>query len=399
MYRKAILFSAVVALIACIGSPEEAANGSAVELSLKSPHQGIEAPVEFQKPPTVDADVVNLSLGDKSLLAQTAPLLFSSPGNRIRYGLCSILPAGLDGERAQVSPSESTSSSFEFEELVGGRLQLAEEGLPVLVYNFGIQGRQGVPEDRDRSSYIHPVYDLSGVPLTDDFPEDHYHHRGLSWMWPKVGILGELNDLWHVRGVYQRFDQWLYRGSGPVCATLGVKNNWIHKDQKVVEEWVWIRVYRKLYSGRAIDVSLTWRAKVPITLRGADERGYGGLCFRLAPRNDAVITTSAGKLEEDSDLQPMPWADYSGVFEAAEDTSGVAIFQHVENPDFPAGWCLRYYGFLGVSWPGMDVVLLEPNEPLTLRFRIWIHRGEMSEGQVAEAYSVFSTPPVLNLEP
>lgn len=161
----------------------------------------------------------------------------------------------------------------------------------------------------------------------------------------------------------------------------------------MVDEWVWVRVFAAGKRGRAIDLNLTWQAREEILIQGQEEKGYGGLCFRVAPRGHAVITTPSGRLLEDSDLQPFPWADYSGVFGRNQETSGVAIFQHSSNLDFPAGWCLRYYGFLGVSWPGIDPYVLEPGQPITMRFRIWIHDGDARNGAVEQAYAGFSSLP------
>ena len=77
--------------------------------------------------------------------------------------------------------------------------------------------------------------------------------------------------------------------------------------------------------------------------------------------------------------------------------SGAAIFQHASNPRCPAGWCLRHYGFIGVSWPGVEVVHLEPGQTLTLRFRVWVHDGDAQAGKVPEAYELFAQPPSLSL--
>ena len=32
-----------------------------------------------------------------------------------------------------------------------------------------------------RANYIHPLYGLDGEVLTEDFPRDHPHHRGVFW--------------------------------------------------------------------------------------------------------------------------------------------------------------------------------------------------------------------------
>jgi hypothetical protein len=89
----------------------------------------------------------------------------------------------------------------------------------------------------------------------------------------------------------------------------------------------------------------------------------------------------------DSDLIPMVWADQSGRFGEGNPFSGVTIMQHPQNPGYPAGWCLRHYGFIGVSWPGEQVFAIDPNQQLYLRFRIWIHQGRVTPQVVEQVYS------------
>jgi hypothetical protein len=114
-------------------------------------------------------------------------------------------------------------------------------------------------------------------------------------------------------------------------------------------------------------------------------------------RADTLITTPQGTEAADSDLKPLPWADESGSFGGSTGLSGAAIFQHVSNPRCPAGWCLRQYGFIGVSWPGVEIVHLVPGQTLTLRFRVWVHEGDAQAGKVQEAFDLFAKPPSLSL--
>ena len=51
-----------------------------------------------------------------------------------------------------------------------GRLELRENGQPVLAYNYGPQLQNGAPEIKRRSGYIHPVWAPNGAVVTDDFP-------------------------------------------------------------------------------------------------------------------------------------------------------------------------------------------------------------------------------------
>ncbi len=73
--------------------------------------------------------------------------------------------------------------SFAWKDAGGGKMELQERGAPVLVYNYGPQWKQSAPEDKRRCCYIFPIYTPAGVSMLDDFPEDHWHHRGLFWAW------------------------------------------------------------------------------------------------------------------------------------------------------------------------------------------------------------------------
>ncbi|MGB9605459.1 MAG: DUF6807 family protein, partial [Bryobacteraceae bacterium] len=60
-------------------------------------------------------------------------------------------------------------SPFAFREVGAGRLELSENGRPVFVYNYGMQLKEGAPEDRQRCCYLHPVWTPAGTVVTDDF--------------------------------------------------------------------------------------------------------------------------------------------------------------------------------------------------------------------------------------
>ena len=369
-----------------------------LQITISGNPSAVEIPVEIATDEMPQGNFAGFVSSGAPIELQEAPsLFFSKSGKEMKRALCAILPAGVLSQRVELEKS-STPSHFKFEELEGEHLQLSEGDQPVFVYNFGMQLPEGVPEDRRRSTYIHPVYDLNGTVVTDDFPEDHYHHRGLSWMWPKVFIGGERYDLWAIQGIRQHFEEWLAQEVGPICATLGVKNGWRLDDgRKVMDEWVWVRAYRASNLGRVLDVAFTLEALEPIELQGADRKGYGGFCFRFAPRRDVVITSPEGVEAEDVLHKNFVWADQSARFRDSEKVSGVAVFQHAENPDFPSAWILRHYGFTGVCWPGLEKATLQPGKPITLRYRVWIHKDDAAAGKVADAYEAFAQPPKIDV--
>lgn len=262
---------------------------------------------------------------------------------------------------------------FAFHESGSGSLELTENGKPVFVYNYGMMLKPGVPESRRRSTYLHPVYAPDGPVLTDDFPADHYHHRGISWMWPVVTIEGRRYNLWEIEGIRQRFIRWTARQTDRASARLGVENGWYVGERQVLRETVEILVHPAAANRRQLDFTLRFEAiGAPIDIAGTpdQQKGYGGLCFRFAPREETILTTDAGRETKDTNLAPHPWAEIEGRFQGR--WAGARIDIDPSHPGFPNGWCLRHYGFLGVSFPGLEPYTLAPGRPLVLKYRLTV---------------------------
>jgi hypothetical protein len=359
---------------------------------LADPHP-IEWAVEVPWPYN-PAKWTGLAAGD--LLLQPSPALFQDRPGDPAAAVCVLVPPTVSNGTLKLSPV-APSAQFQFRQ-EGGRLYIDEAGHPALAFVYEPQLPEGVPENRRRAVYLHPLYDPLGQIITDDFPKDHYHHRGLSWMWPHVTVGNKEYNLWEMSGdIHQQFDKWLYQESGPVAAVLGMQNSWVADGRKVLEERVWLRVFRSSSLGRIIDLRLSFLPLEPISLLGADNKGYGGLSFRFAPRDCTVITSPAGLEQEDSNDQLFTWADLSARFRGADDFTGAAVLQHPRNPDAPAEWCIRHYGFLGVSWPGLHPVTLQPGQPVTFRFRIWLHRLCGADAFLPLLYDDFINPPKIRL--
>jgi hypothetical protein len=172
---------------------------------------------------------------------------------------------------ASPSASPAATNGFHFAAVNDKSLGLWEGARPVLVYNHGVLSKTGVPADRNRSSYIHPIHGLDGEVLTDDFPRDHYHHRGLFWAWPHVKIDGREYDLWAIKGIEQRFERWLEQKASSTEAVLGVENGWFVGPKKVMQERVWFRVSAATTNGQALDCDFTWTPiSQPVSLAGAE---------------------------------------------------------------------------------------------------------------------------------
>jgi hypothetical protein len=242
----------------------------------------------------------------------------------------------------------------------GGRFELMAAGKPVMVYNAGMQLANGAPADKRRCCYVHPVYAPNGVVVTDDFPKDHWHHRGIFWAWPRVIFEGTQHDMWMLRGAMVRRSVSVAQ-AGP---ELRVENGWFLDGRKIVRERVRIRAE----SASRIRFDLEFEAlEAPVQLVGAPEnnKGYGGFSVRFAPRQNTVIRTDLGVESKDTDMVPHAWAELTGDYQGGRAT--LRIDDSRKN-----GWCLRNYGFLGVNYPGLEPAILSPGTPLQLSYTVTI---------------------------
>lgn len=303
-----------------------------------------------------------------------------SRGLRCCLALC--LPALL---------TPGVAGTFVFRDVSDTSLGLWEGEKPVFVYHHGVIRREGVPADRARSTYFHPVYGLDGEVLTDDFPADHYHHRGLFWAWPHVEVGGKEYDLWMLRGVEHRFEKWLAREATGEQAVLSLQNGWYVGPRRVLEERVTVTVHPADERARAVDLQFAWTpVDRAVTLAGAEGKSYGGLTLRFAPRTNTVITTPVGDDSEDLPMTRLAWADLTAQFVGAPGPSGAAILVKETHPDFPPMWLTRHYGVLCLGWPGVDPHTLAPGETARCEYRVWIHRGAATAEALRAAYREYN---------
>lgn len=261
------------------------------------------------------------------------------------------------------------AQQFAWKELPGGRLELTEKGSPVMVVNYGEQHAAGAPERLKRCCYVHPLYTPGGVALTDDFPADHYHHRGLFWGWPQVKTAGGDYDIWLLRGIKPQLERVDKHGE----ATVVLSALWVAGDKAIMRETATYTAHPARGNARDIDASILLEPLAgPVTLAGSREPGkaYGGLNVRFAPRTATVIRTSQGQLQRDEDLVPYAWAEMEATFGARR--ARLRVTADPNNPGEPNVWCLRFYGFLGASFPGTKPWTVERRQPLKLAYRITV---------------------------
>jgi Methane oxygenase PmoA len=254
--------------------------------------------------------------------------------------------------------------------------------------------RKALPDGRAaRSNYFHPLYDLNGHVVTEDFPKDHIHHRGIFWAWHQVRINGTAvqdqwvnrDSFWTVRDAQTRSDA----GS----ASLALRVVWespLFADAQgqrrpFVEERSVTRVHQAEGSVRRLDFHQRLTALVEgVEIGGSeDAKGYGGFSFRIVMPPDIRFTGAQGVVTPtENAVGPSPWIDMSGSY-GASGKSGLTVLTHPTTTGFPQPWILRARGSMqNAVYPGRQPVAIPRDRPVILRYRIVLHRGELAPADI-----------------
>ena len=258
-----------------------------------------------------------------------------------------------------------------------------------------------------RCHYIHPLYSLDGEILTEDFPSDHLHHRGIFWAWHQV-LVGDkrVGDGWSLKDiawdVYDAKTLSLDNGSSALKVKVFWKSPlWTDaegRQKPFVKETTVIRVspVRDLprRSGhesrvtshgsrgdiRKIDFEISLLAlEDGVRIGGAaNKKAYGGFSARIRLPKDISFTGQVGDVTPaGTPIEAGPWLDFSGNFGEQGQVSGLAILCHRSLPGYPQHWILRRTGSMqNAVYPGQKPVSLSREEPLVLRYRLIVHRGD-----------------------
>jgi hypothetical protein len=256
-----------------------------------------------------------------------------------------------------------------------------------------------------RANYLHPLYDLDGNVLTEDFPKDHFHHRGVFWAWHqliaggrKAGDSWDTKDFaWDVRDVSASVPD---RDTLKLVATV----QWVSslepgggKPRPLVKETTTITVHRTAGDARKIDFHIRLLAlEEGMVIGGSDdEKGYGGFSARIRIPRDVRFTGRSGTVEPQlTALQAGPWVDLSGEFDEPGRVAGVAILTHPSLPEFPPPWILRKRpGMQNVVYPGRRPVPLSASVPTDLRYRLVLHRGDAKEAAIDRLQAEYEKEP------
>jgi len=283
------------------------------------------------------------------------------------------------------------------------QIQHQQEGVLLLEGEKNILFFQQAPKSQEgkyaRSNYVHPLYDLDGEILTEDFPADHLHHRGIFWAWHEILVGGKKvgdawdcdNISWNVRKVKERLTD--------ETATITTKTFWHStltatdaKSTKIFKEKTSITVYPTTAFYRVIDFTIKLKPQLKgMAIGGStDTKGYGGFSPRIKLPNDIRFISQDGEVEAQRDgLDAGPWMDMIGTFDGKQ-RSGVTLMMHPRFPEAPQKWILRAAKSMqNAAFPGNKAYSLEKGQWLELRYRMVLHREEMDKDVISKLYQGF----------
>jgi hypothetical protein len=181
-----------------------------------------------------------ISVARKAVQNVKTSAVWSSWTTKVFLAFATLLTFG--GWEATTEANESQSSGAAFEwTLDDGLLTLRDGEKVVFSYRYSFIEHENVPKTDSRRGagcYLYPLNGVDGENLTDLAPKDHYHHRGVFWTWPAVGVweadgTKREYDLWTTNApIRQRFVRFLDRpttgadANGGEFAEFAVENGW-----------------------------------------------------------------------------------------------------------------------------------------------------------------------------
>jgi hypothetical protein len=328
-----------------------------------------------------------------------------------------VSTAGADADTPLVVEAETRREKVPgvFLDEVDGRLLIEIDGDLFTAYHFG--------SDVTRP-YFHPLVGPTGTSVVRDFPmvegvdgetSDHPHHRG---MWTAHGdVNGHDNWLEGSGKASIRHSGFPRLVSGPVYGSFDASAEWIDRWGSVaLTDTRRVTVFNLGPDERLVEYAIRVSASHGQVTFG-DTKEAGIVSIRVAssmdgptrdrPGGKGKIETADGSVgEAEAWGRRAAWCDYSGP--VGEDIVGIAILDHPTNPRFPTHWHVRDYGLMTVNPFGLHDftgdtnahlgdLIVPPYESRVFRYRIVIHRGDATVGEVRERYHDFVNPPVVEL--
>ncbi len=250
-----------------------------------------------------------------------------------------------------------------------------------------------------RAHYIHPLYGLDGYELTEDFPEDHLHHRGLFWAWHQVYIGDKrVGDSWDCRDfmweVLPPRSHVFPDGKLEIrLRTLWKSPLWTDDEGVLIPfvlEDTRIQVFPQTENYRIIDLETQLMPKEENVKIGGSEdaKGYGGFSLRTKLPEDISFSSGGNSIIPKVEaVEALPWMKISGSLTNDGSKAGIVMLSYQPKNGGMENWILRKEKSMqNIPFPGREAVVLSNSQPIQLKYRLIIYKDDLSDQKIAEIY-------------
>jgi hypothetical protein len=264
---------------------------------------------------------------------------------------------------------------------------------------------------------LYPVYGPGQKPMTRNYPmvkgvdneaTDHPHHK----------------SIWYTHDEVNGIRFWMEDGEGKAEKQAGTQvptkleikgntivttNDWKAPDGDTVCSDKRVLTFGTDGDARYIDYEVTWIASSGDVTIGDTKEGTMGIRTHPKLRLNATPKrgnhTAGGHSINSEGVtgkamwgKRAAWVDYWGEIDGQ--VTGVAIFDHPDNPRHPTWWHARDYGLVAANPFGVNHfegkpdgtgdMTLPAGETLTFRYRFLFHPGDAEAADIAKRYKQYA---------
>jgi hypothetical protein len=272
---------------------------------------------------------------------------------------------------------------------------IKEDGISVLFYQKQIKSIAG---EYARNNYVHPLYGIDGSVLTEDFPKDHLHHRGVFWAWHQVQIgSSPIGDSWECRDFSWNLKDVNISESGKslklTLATHWESPHWLDQEgnqKPFLLENTTILISPKKGNYRIVSFEISLLAlEKDLRIGGSDDdKGYGGFSVRMKLPAQVQFTSDKGKVEpEINAVAAGKWINTFGLLAGGEHNSGIVIISLQTNPKDKENWILREKESMqNCVYPGRNTVPVSMTDPTILKYSLIVYEDTITGEDIQTIY-------------
>lgn len=269
--------------------------------------------------------------------------------------------------------------------------------------------------DGGNKPVLYPVIGPTGQPVTRRYPleplgkgekNDHPHHRSVWFGYEGVNGL----NLWHEprsldklgphdgKQLHRKFSTIEIDGD---TVLLIAENDYVDRDGTVRAKDTRTLRFGTTGDSRWIDYAIKlWSPQGPLKLGDTKEGAFAvrvAGTMKVTAKQGGKIVNSNGQVDGKAWGQPAAWVDYSGPVDGQ--TVGIALLAHPTSLQAEPRWHVREYGLFAANPIGArhftggkqtGGIERPEGEPILLRHRMLIHKGDAQQAAIAQAYQRYA---------